>query len=517
MRQKESYIRRQERRLSEGRIDRRRFVMSALATGVTLPTATSLANRAEAMVPRKGGHLRYGTSAGSSDDLLSPLRAENHMMASVAFAAGACLTEIDADGDLIGAIAEHFEARDGNRTWAFDLRPEVTFQNGRVLVAEDVVATLARHLDTANRSRARGLLRDVKGVFAENAGRVVIELDHPDPEFPYMLSDFRLAILPDGIFDPLAGAGAYRIEAFEPGKRALLTRNEGHWRHDRGHFDAVEFLSVPDAARRQVAVMTGEVDFVDDVDPRTVALLRNAPGIAICETRGNRHYAFPMPVNRAPFDSGKLRQALKLAVNREELVEKVLLGHGTAGNDLPVRDDSFSQRRYDPDEAARLFRAAHIDGPIRLSVEPGVFPGAHETAQLIAASARQAGIPIKVESGKMGAGWRASAWSGRPTDNWMFAAAYEPGGDFDETCWQQSPAGRQFGEFCRTARNAPDASDRLRARNHARRLLRDEGGLMVPMWANDIHAHSDRLAHPAAIGTNWRADGGKLAERWWFS
>ena len=98
---KETYLARQAMRLTRGEINRRRFIMSALATGVTLPTAMGLAGRAEAQTPKKGGVFRMAVGHGSTTDSLDPATTENDFATTVNYSRGNCLMEVDKTGNLV--------------------------------------------------------------------------------------------------------------------------------------------------------------------------------------------------------------------------------------------------------------------------------------------------------------------------------------------------------------------------------------------------------------------------------
>ena len=133
---RDTYISRQARRLSSGQIDRRRFVMQALATGVSMPTAVSLATRAEAARPRAGGTLHHGVSS------------QTRLHAVLLNTCRDRLVEVASNGNVVAGLAESFEPEDNARRWIFDLRKGVTFHSGRELTADDAVWTL----DVARRS-----------------------------------------------------------------------------------------------------------------------------------------------------------------------------------------------------------------------------------------------------------------------------------------------------------------------------------------------------------------------------
>ena len=533
---KETYIKKQAGWLTAGQIGRRQFIMSALAAGVALPSALSMADKAMAATPKKGGKFRHGSAYGSTTDALDPGTAENAFTQLVIFGRGNCLTEVSNDGSLIPDIAESFESSDGAKTWAFTLRKGVEFHDGRTMTADDVIATFNYHRGEESKSAAKGLLTAISDI-RKDGDKVIFELSGGNADFPVIVSDYHLMILPskDGMIEDantMIGTGGFVLNSFEAGVRASFTRNPNYHKEGRAHFDEIEIISLLDTTARQNAVMNGEVDMIDNVDAKTVALLGRVPSLNILETTGTQHYTFPMRLDVEPFGNYDLRMALKFAIKRQELVDKILLGHGVAGNDVPVNasmpyfDANLPVHEFDADKAAEHYKKSGHSGPIQLSVSDAAFAGAVDAAQLIAASAKEAGIDIEiVREPKDGywsnvwnkKGWCACYWGGRPTQDWMYSAAYTKDTEWNDTAWKDTEAAGKFNDVVVSARSETDAAKRGELYSEAQRLLQDDGGAIVAMWANYIHAHSKALAHDEQVGANWGDDGLKLFERWWFA
>ena len=167
--QKDIYLKNRAKLLTEKQIDRRSFVMSALAAGVALPAALSLAGQAEAATPKTGGKLRQAFGYGSTTDVMDPANSENGFMQAVQFARGNYLTEVSNTGELVGELAESFEPSNNASTWVFNLRRGVEFHNGKTMTPEDVIATFNRHRAEDSTSAAKGLITAVKDIFVENS------------------------------------------------------------------------------------------------------------------------------------------------------------------------------------------------------------------------------------------------------------------------------------------------------------------------------------------------------------
>ena len=535
---KKVFIQDQAEKLGNGGISRRQFITSMLAAGVVLPTAMTMATDVLAATPKKGGKLRHASGFGGTTDTFDPSTAANDFTSSVIYTRGNHLTEIGADGKLRPELAESFEPADNATKWIFNLRKGVTFHNGKTLTADDVIASFNIHRGKDTKSAAKSLVTAVKDIKKDGDNRVIFEMEAGNADFPYIVSDYHLMIMSSdgaGNVDVSAkdnSTGGYIMSDFEGGVRASFKRNPNYWKADSAHFDEVEMLSVVDPTARQSAMLNGDVDLADSIDPKTVALLGKVPTLEILETTGTQHYTFPMRLDVDPFGNADLRMALKLAIDRQELVDKILLGHGVAGNDIPVNNampffnDKIAQRAFDPEKAAEYYKKSGHSGPIKLSVADAAFAGAVDAGQLIAASAKKAGIEIElVREPNDGywsnvwnkKGWCACYWSGRPTQDWMYSSAYTADNNWNDTAWRSTDSAKKFNSVIEQARAETDDAKRQSQYHEAQQLLHDDGGAIVAMWANYITAHSKKLAHADQVAANWQNDGNKLSERWWFA
>ncbi|MEM7069051.1 MAG: ABC transporter substrate-binding protein [Pseudomonadota bacterium] len=530
------YLATLEQKLKSSAIDRRQFMSGALAAGLAVSSATLIADKVEAATPKDGGHIKFGRGHGSTTDSLDPATSENGFQIQLNFSYANCLTEVADDGSLIPELAESIEPSDDAKTWVFNLRKGVEFHNGKTLKAEDVIASINHHRGDESKSAAKGLLDQVVELKADGDDRVIFELSSGNADFSYIASDYHLLILPskDGKVDAAAGVGTggYKLENYEAGVRAELTRNPNYWKEGKAHFESMEILALLDAVARQNASLGQEVDVIDRVDPKTVNLFARAPHLNILESTGTLHYTFPMRLDVAPFDNYDLRMALKLSLKRQELLDKILFGHGALGNDHPISTanryhaSNLPQREFDPEKAAFHYKKSGHSGKIQLSAADAAFAGAVDAAQLIAASAKEAGIDVEViREPKDGywsnvwnkKGWCACYWGGRPTEDWMFSAAYIDSTEWNDTAWKTTDAAKRFNQIVNEARSELDENKRREMYAEAQTLVHDDGGAIVAAFANYIHALSKKVAHGEHVAANWDMDGAKAQERWWFA
>ncbi|RYG89799.1 ABC transporter substrate-binding protein [Loktanella sp. IMCC34160] len=532
---KDNFMDRQRALLRAGRLSRRDFINSAMTAGIVLPTAMTLADGAMAQSAKRGGDLKIGLGHGSTTDSLDPGTYENGFSTNVGYMWGNSLTEVAPNGELVGDLVTGWEASPDAMTWRMPLREGVTFHNGKTMTPDDVIASLNFHRGEDSKSAAKGLFATVDDISADG-NTLVFQLNTGNADFPFLMSDYHLLIMPSegGSVDPNAGIGTgpYVLEAFEPGVRCFGRRNENYHKSDAAWFDTVEVLSIIDPTARQNALMNGTVHFIDRVDPKTASLLGRAPNVTILEKTGFLHYTMPMRVTSAPFDNYDLRMALKYSIKRQELVDKILLGHGVIGNDHPISPSvpfhaaGLEQREFDADKARFHFEKSGHSGPIQLSTSDAAFAGAVDAAQLVAASAAEAGIEIEVVREPSDGywsnvwnkkGWCTCYWGGRPTQDWMYSSAYTADTEWNDTDWRTTDAAVRFNEVVGQARAELDNAKRADMYFEAQSLINDDGGAIVPMFANYIMGHSNMLAHNDDVAANWELDGYKLTQRWWFA
>ncbi len=527
------YIPKLKEQLCQGRIDRRNFMQLAMALGATTALATTMADKAFAAMAKQGGRLRIGIGHGSTSDTLDPATYTDSYMQFVGYGLRNHLTEVSNTNELIPELAESFEASPDAATWTFKLRKGVEFHNGKTLDADDVVASINHHRGEDSKSAAKAILASIESVKADGKDTVVFKLTGGSADFPYLVSDYHVAIMPakDGKLDPTSGVGTggYVLQSYDPGVRAKLKRNPNYWKSGRAHFDEAEALVITDVTARTNALTTDEIDAIDRVDLKTAHLLKRRKGIKIEETSGTQHYTFAMRTDTAPFDDNHVRLALKYALDREALLKTILRGHGVLGNDHPIGRSNFyhasdlPQRAYDPDKAKFHLKKAGLSSlKVDLSAADAAFPDAVDAAVLYKEHAAKIGIEINVVQEPndgywsnvwLKKPWCAVYWGGRPTEDWMFSTAYAAGVPWNDTYWSHE----RFNQLLVEARAELDQAKRRELYFEMQKIVSDEGGVVVPMFANYVFALSDKIGHDDKMGADKDLDGTKGMERWWFA
>ncbi|MGI9297416.1 MAG: ABC transporter substrate-binding protein [Gammaproteobacteria bacterium] len=516
-----------------GRVSRREFLRRAALLGIAAPAAgTIFSQSALAQTPQKGGVFRYGIGGGATTDTLDPGNITDFFMQSVGSTVRGELTEINHKNEVVPQIAESWESDAAAKVWRFKIRRGAEFHNGRTVTPKDVVASMNHHRGDDSKSASKPYFESTMDISIDGDD-VVFTLDAGNADFPFLMSDYHIPICPandDGTMDWQSGigSGGYVLKDYEPGVRAHAVRYKNYWKEGRAHFDEIRWLGIADVAARTNALTTGEIDAMNRCDRKTLHLLKRNPDLYITETTGTQHYTAPMITTNAPFDDNNVRLALKYAVDREELVQKVLRGHGLPGNDHPIAPANryyaaeLEQRKYDPDRAKYHLKQAGLDSlSVKLSTSDAAYEGAVDAATLWSESAKKCGINIEtVNEPKDGywshvwlkKDWSMCFWGGRPTEDLMFSVAYSDGAAWNDSYWSH----KRFNELLVAARAELNETKRRDMYVEMQSIVRDEGGVPNMMYANYLDANNKKVKNDGNIAINWEADGFKSTERWWF-
>ncbi len=516
--------------LDRAGVTRRSFMGGVAAVGAAAAIGTMLApDAAQAQTPKKGGVLKLGVGGGETTDALDPALADSPVPFLIGRIWGDTIVNVAPDGSIEPRLAEEFSVNEDGTVWTFKIREGVKFHDGTVMTVDDVVATFKRHSDENAKSGALGIMQGIAGIAADG-GNVVFTLTQGNADLPYLVSDYHLIVQPGGgVADPNAaiGTGPYKLTSAEPGVRFAFEKHAEDWDTSRGHFDGVEVLVINDGTARTSALQAGQVHVINRIDPKVARLISQAPGIKVENISGRGHYVFIMHTNTAPFDNKDLRLALKYAINRQEMVDKILDGYGGLGNDIPVNAayplfTALPQREYDTAKAAEHYKASGHDGsPIVLLVADTAFPGAVDAAALFQQSAAAAGIPLEIQrvpdDGYWSDVWNvkpfcASYWGGRPVQDQMYSTAYISTADWNDTKYSNP----ELDALILQARSETDLAVRTDLYAKIGAIIHDDGGVICPMFNDFIDAHSDALAG-WSIDPNQELMGGHIASKTWMA
>ena len=514
-----------------GKISRRSFMNYSMAAGLTASTATGLWGTAARAEPKRGGKFRIGCHDGNTSETHDPGTYYSFTTIQLVHSFRSYMTMINPDGSLGGDVATEWTAGDGAKEWTFKLNDKATFHKAGKLKASDVIASMNHHRGEASTSVAKSLLSDVLDIVDNGDHSITFKLAAANADLPWLMTDYHLAIVPgndDGSanWQSIDGCGPYRLEEHEMGVNYRLVRHED-WHGKGAYFDELEIVVLNDPNARQAALITGDVDAVSLLENKTLSLMERNQDVSVKNVPSASAITLPMHCDTAPFDNVDVRMALKLALNRDEMLDKIMFGAATIGNDfhhspaMPYWPD-LEQRQYDPDQAKSLLKKAGMENlEVNLSIADSVTSGAVDMCVLYAEHAKAAGIKINVvrepNDGYYSDVWLKKPWCGvswgaRPTPDVMYSLTYKDDAAWNESRWQNE----RFNVLLRQGKAETDDTLRSEIYREMGQISRDDGGTVIPFFPNWVYATRANIGTGENLAASWPLDGGRASSRWWF-
>ena len=433
------------------------------------------------------------------------------------------LIETDAAANLIPRLASSWDLSDDGLTYTLQIREDATWHDGSPVTVDDVLWTVQWHQDSE--STVASLLSSVESIAAGEGNTIVISLGEPNPDFLYNLTDNKFVILKSGAEDvgeAFNGSGPFRLEELIPGDRAIMSANADYW-GGAPAISRLEFIFFDDQQAGIAAVQGGTADGILRLDNSSFLGFGADVNFNATDIPTSGHHLARLRADRAPGDDVRVRQAFKLATDRDAIWERVQLGFGAVGKDSPI-GPAFGQYFLEEAEvpprdaaaaAALLAEAGYPDGlDMTLHVpNSGNWP---DMAQALAAQWEPAGIRVEIQLEEENAWWAGAwmevdlgitGWGARPIPQLYLDLAYH-----SEAPWNESHYGNaRVDELIELARASLDQAERTAAYKEIQQILLDEGPVVVPYFFAQfmvLASHVSGVAlHPFAGRTNFGGAG----------
>ncbi|WP_405848272.1 ABC transporter substrate-binding protein [Streptomyces sp. NBC_01518] len=319
----------------------------------------------------------------------------------------ASLTRTDATGKAVPDLAKSWEYNAKGDQITFHLRSGLKFSDGTPVDAAAVKAAIVRAQKQKN-SALFGDLTSIKSVDA-NGLDAVLHLSQVDYQIPQLLGERVLQIAspkaaasPTKLDQSPIGAGPFIVTQLVPGTKVLLKKNPDYWDAKDIHIDNVELTSAPDAATVVSGLQTGVYNFAD-IAPSQAEAAKKA-GLDVFVQPGFNANNISLNVNKAPFNNAKVVDAVRYAINRQEFVDKLTFGYGSATNQpfpkgyVAYDPQSANDYAYDPAKSKQLLsEAGYKAGQIKLDL---VIPAEDPQAEIVQAQLAKVGITVDIKVDK---------------------------------------------------------------------------------------------------------------------
>jgi peptide/nickel transport system substrate-binding protein len=456
---------------------------------------------------RTGGTLRVGATGGGASDTIDAHRptVDTDIMRCWNLYESLAVRTPDFS-ELQMLLAESIESGRTPQTWTIRLKPGLTFHNGKPVTADDVIFSLRRITDPDDPKVGAASINyiDEKRLRKMDDRTVRVALEFPNAGFPDDLGQYFNAIVPTD-YDPESpvGTGPFKYQSFTAGQESRFTKFADYWENGKPYADELVIIDFPETTARVNALLGGQVDAIDNLPAAQIDAVRSNPNLGVLISETGAWQPFTMRVDAAPFDDVRVRQAFRLIVDRQQMVDQVLSGQGTIANDLyarydPVYASDLPQREQDLEQARSLLKQAGRENLTVELVTAPVFQGIVEAAQVFAEQAKGAGVNVKLRKVDSGTFYNPDRYL-----KWVFAQDFWasrvylsqvaqgdlPDSPFNETHWREP----RFLDLIQQARAEIDDAKRKEILHEAQTMQYEQGGYIIQYFSNIIDAHSAQL------------------------
>lgn len=488
-------------------VSRRQMMSWLVAGGATIAGAGSIlssATSALAATPQKGGHITFASDGHGPADTMDPGLNTSTIDYTRGRAHYNSLVQFNDDTSVRPELAQEFSSNADNTEWTFNLREDVSFHDGSRLTADDVMYSMNRHHGEASTSAAKTLVAGVEEWVRVDQFTVKARLSSADGDLPKVLATSHFKIVKDGVtdFQNSPGTGPFTLENFQPGVRSIHKRFDGYWR-DGANADTLEITAITDKVARTSALISGDIDLMQSLDPKAVPQIEAAAGVEAWSAPSGAYMGICMLSNSEPGNNPDFVLAMKYIQRREKIVRSILKGQGTVGNDQPINAaygaDFCSElpiRAHDLDKAKFHLRKSGITEATIQVAE--VSAGMTDVILLMQREAQKIGLTLNINKvpndGYWGAVWmktpmNVTSWNMRPTANIMMNTAFGPNAPWNDSLWSDE----RMGQLLTESRAVTDAGLRHQMYCEMQTLIHEKSGLIIPAHKNYLDGKSEAI------------------------
>jgi peptide/nickel transport system substrate-binding protein len=486
-----------------GGIDRRQFIAGATAVGgLALLGAPGFA------AAKRGGKLRV--SIDQAVTKLNPLLTRVNPEYLVAELLYSSLTRLGVDMAPEPDLAASWTNSADLTEWVFTLRKGLVFHDGSACTAADVVASFEAILDPKTASPALQNVGPIAKVTAKDENTVVFTLSAPYADLPVALAYTNAKIVPAAVIksglarlgQEAIGTGPFKLVSFEPERLIVVARNEAYYDRERPYLDRIEILVYPDTTAEGSALVSGDVDLMASVQPTEYARLAKSGGVKALRVPSGQFCNIILGCDQKPFSDVRVRKALALTIDRAAMVDFVVEGYGTPGNDTPLNPayrfyQDLPLKKPDIAQAKKLLAEAGYERGLEATLIASDKPSVRtQLAVAVREMAKAAGFTINIQtmphSTYLDQVWKKGPfyvgfYNMQATADAIFSLLYTSNAAWNETRWNSAA----FDKLVADARTTIDEAKRRQLYGEAQRLMNEEVPSLIPVFFDLLGAQRD--------------------------
>jgi len=432
-------------------------------------------------------------------------------------------------GEAVPLLAESYEVSDDNLVYTIKLRQGVKFHNGAEMTAEDVAYSYNYIRNPENGSPGAGDFSMISDIKAVDPTTVEITLSEPNASLPMTLGNKYGAVVPAGYFDDEAaknlmnsesvGTGPFKLVEFVPNSHIVLDRNEDYWEEGAPYLDGIDFAILPNSASMLVALRNQRVDLVALTRPQDVQQVQQVEGLEIERWPSLGQASVDLGSETKPLDDVRVRQAISLAVDKEEVMKASIGDFGQVLGTIPaglqerwgLPLDQVPMQGPDIEAAKKLLEEAGLGNGFSLTLTTiNGYDWMDPAAVTLREQLAKIGVTVDIQRVDLGVwinnfrssqmGFTFNDWASQPDPNLLFYRHFHKkpeGADFRN--WNNDEASALLDE----GRATSNPEERREIYNKFQTILAETVPTIMLFSPDHITVRSQRVQNYVQHPTGW--------------
>ena len=479
------------------------------ACGSSGPTPAVTPSASATGAKRRGGSLRVGLTGSTGADTLDPHQGLSYLDTARVHQLYQPLLQLNAQAQPEFVLAEDHGiiAHGTTKEYIIKIRPGITFHDGRPLTADDVIFTF-RRIKGGNKgagyagSSSLGPM-DLKHLRAIDKHTVLVPFTQHYGSFLDQLAFwYYLYIVPVG-FDPAKpnGTGPFKYQSFTQNQRSVFVRNENYWKPGQPYVDKLTIIDFSDSVSLQNALVTNVIDAAGALEGPQIASLSSNSNVKTVASKTGAITPFTMRVDVSPFSIPEVRQALRLIVDRQQMIDSALDGFATVAADVfspyDPNVEHFTRQADIPKAKSLLKKVGQENLTVMLTTSP-VATGTVQMATVLAEQAKAAGVTIKVNNVPPNTFFKTGKYLEWPFSQDFYnyspylaqvAQSFLPTSPYNETHWHLP----HYVALDSQANQTLSSTTRRDIEHKMQQIDYNDGGYIIPCFIDTLDAYSTKL------------------------
>ena len=407
------------------------------------------------------------------------------------------LVDVDAKSNPVPRLATGWTISDDHLVYTFNLAEDVTFHDGSSFTSDDVVWTFDRLRNPELGFPTSSLYSNIKSVEALDKTTVVFKLENPNPFFLYDLSDNHALMIKDGAEEAgdFNGTGPFKVVSYSPEDRIILEKNPNYYIEGQPKLTGVEIIFFPDDIAMTDALRGGQVDLVLRMSTILFESLQSEKNIETVFIPTNGFDLIRLRSDREPGNNPLVIQAMKLATDREAILDLVQVGYGAVGNDSPIgplyetyHNPSIVAPTRDVEAAKDLLVKAGYPGGLEMVLHVPDSGGRPDLAAVLQEQWAEANINVEIsvepesvyygEDGWLEVDLGITGWGSRPYPQFYLDVMLVSDAKWNEAHFSDA----EFDILAQTTGSSLNEDERILAYSKIQQLLVERGPVIIPYY-----------------------------------